>query len=156
MIRRSRLFAILLSLLVAAALISPASAEATTTWHCSPFGTVYQYVCTTIRGATNGVHVLDRSTGNVVTWQNGTSVALLQWAVDPGGSCGVNGDVYVWKVGWFSGGTTHWGVLGDWYLDTGAWSDWRFEYDSWGYLETSPHYAGSGSGTCNVFNPSNW
>jgi hypothetical protein len=147
--------AYLLGLLLAAALISPAAAEASANlWHCSPFGDGYTYACTTVTGApSTGVHVLDRTTGTVVTWYNGTSVALWEWAVDTGSSCGVNGDHYVWDVWWSAGGAWHWGVLGDWWLATGSVSDWNGYTDSWGNLGNATHDAGSGSGTCDKFNP---
>lgn len=155
MIRISRRIAYLLGLLLAAALISPATAEASANlWHCSPFGDGYTYACTTITSApTSGVHVLDRSTNSVVTWHNGTTVALLVWATDLGSSCGVNGDHYVWAVGWYASGTSHWGVLGDWWLSTGSVSDWNGYTDSWGNLGNAAHDRGSGSGTCDQFNP---
>jgi len=160
MIRKSRFLAFLLSLLVAAALISPATAEATANlWHCSPFpGDDGIYACTTITGApSTGIHVLDRSNGTTVTWYNGTSVALWEWAVDAGSSCGVNGDHYVWDVWWYAGGTRHGGVLGDWWLATGSVSDWNGFTDSWGHLGDVLHDAGSSSGTCNYFSPGgNW
>lgn len=154
MIRRSRLFAFLLSVLLAAGLISPAPAGATNLWRCSPFpgDIMLDYVCTTVRAApSTGIHVLDRATGYVVTWYNGTSVVLSKWAWDNGSSCGVNGDHYVWKVAWYSGGRSHWGVLGDWWLDTGSASEWSDWTDSRGRL--GDQYAGSGSGACNSFTP---
>lgn len=141
--------------LAAAALLFPAVAEASPTLnHCSPFGDGYTYVCTTVTGApATGVHVLDRTTGTVVTWYNGTSVALHVWAVDTGSQCGVNGDHYVWGVLWQASGFQHFGVLGDWWLNTGSVSDWNGVTDSWGHLGDANHDDGSGSGTCNVFTP---
>lgn len=144
----------LVVLLLTVTLITPATAEASANlYHCSPFGGD-TYACTTITGApSSGIHVLDRQTGTVVTWTNGTSVALWQWAVDTGSSCGVNGDQYVWAVRWYSGGSKHWGVLGDWWLATGAVSDWNGYTDHWGNLGNAAHDAGSGSGTCDRFTP---
>lgn len=150
------MFAFLLSVLLAAALISPATAQASSVnlWHCSPFGDGYTYPCTTIQNTpSSGVHVLDRSTGTIVTWHDGTSVVLFEWAIDDGTSCGVNNDNYVWLVYWYSGGSTHWGVLGDWWLATGVWSDWSGYTDSWGTLGNSAHYRGHGQGACTYFAP---
>jgi len=151
-----RRIACLLGLLLTAALIAPATAEASTNnlSHCSPFGDGYTYACTSVTGApSTGIHVLDRTTGTVVTWYNGTTVALWAWAVDTGSSCGVNGDQYVWGVEWYASGFTHFGVLGDWWLATGAVSDWNGYTDSRGHLGDSNHDDGSGSGTCNTFTP---
>ncbi|MEO6501577.1 MAG: hypothetical protein ABIQ09_06665 [Jatrophihabitantaceae bacterium] len=155
MIRIARRIACLLGLLLTAALITPTTAGASPNlYHCSPFGDGYTYACTTIRNApTSGIRVLDRTTGNVVTWYNGTTVALYHWAVDTGSSCGVNGDHYVWAVKWYASGYTHWGVLGDWWLATGSVSDWNGYTDSWGNLGNYAHDDGSGSGTCDKFNP---
>ena len=145
----------LVGLLLTAALIAPATAEASSNlYHCSPFGDGYTYACTTITNApATGIRVLDRTTGTTVTWYNGTSVALYAWAVDLGSSCGVNGDHYVWGVEWYASGFTHFGVLGDWWLATGAVSNWNGFTDSWGNLGNSNHDDGSGSGTCNNFTP---
>src|SRR3954468_24275395 len=157
MVRTSRRLAFLVSVLLTVALISPATARASNLWGCYPFGggdIAFRYVCTRVRGApSTGIHVLDRSNGAVVTWYNGTSVALEKWAWDLGTSCGVNGDNYVWAVGWYAGGTDRWGVLGDWWLDTGSSSEWGNWGDTWGALSNGYHYAGNGSGTCNNFNP---
>ena len=155
MIRKSRFLAYLLGLVLAAALISPATAEASTNlWHCSPFAGGDTWACTTVQGApSTGIQVLDRTTKTVVTWYNGTSVALWEWAIDTGSSCGVNGDHYVWDVWWMAGGQEHWGVLGDWWLATGSYADWSNYTDRWGSLSNDTHYAGTGSGTCNYFNP---
>ncbi|MEO6501090.1 MAG: hypothetical protein ABIQ09_04180 [Jatrophihabitantaceae bacterium] len=155
-----RRIACLLGLLLTAALITPATAEASANlYHCSPLGNGYTYACTTITNApSTGVRVWDRTTGTVVTWYNGTSVALYGWATDTGSSCGVNGDHYVWGVQWYASGFIHFGVLGDWWVATGAVSDWNGYTDSWGTLGNSAHNNGSGSGTCNTFfpTPGNW
>lgn len=145
----------LVGLLLTAALIVPAAAEATPNlYHCSPLGDGYAYACTTVTGApSTGIRVLDRSTGTVVTWYNGTSVVLWSWAVDTGSSCGVNGDHYVWAVEWYGSGSVHWGVLGDWWLATGSVSNWNSFTDDRGHLGDANHDDGSGSGTCDKFNP---
>ena len=103
---------------------------------------------------TSGVRVLDRSTQSIVTWHNGTSVVLWEWATDKDTYCGVNGDSYVWEVLWYAGGTVHRGVLGDWWLATGSYSDWSVFTDYAGELKYDN--AGSSSGTCDVFNPGGW
>lgn len=154
--RLGRRIACLAGLLLTAAVVAPATAEASTNlYHCSPPGSGFIYACTTVTSApSTGIHVLDRTTGTVLTWYNGTNVALYSWAVDTGSSCGVNGDQYVWAVQWSMSGTLHWAVLGDWWLSTGSYSDWSGYTDGWGTLGDSLHNEGSGSGTCNVFNPS--
>lgn len=156
MTRLVRRIAVLLGLLLAVALAVPTTAEASANlYHCSPFGDGWTYACTTITGApSSGIHVLDRNTHTVVTWYNGTNVALRGWATDTGSSCGVNGDQYVWGVRWTdASGFIHFGVLGDWWLATGAVSDWNGYFDSWGTLGNYRHANGSGSGTCDVFDP---
>lgn len=147
--------ACLVGLLLTAALIAPATAEASANlYHCSPFGDGYTYACTTITGASSsGIHVYDRTAGTTVTWYNGTNVALYGWAVDTGSSCGVNGDHYVWGVQWYASGYRHFGVLGDWWLATGTVSNWNGYTDSWGNLGGYSHDNGAGSGTCNNFTP---
>ncbi len=143
------------STVIAMVWIGPGAAQAATLKRCDPFADGYHWVCTTVTSApADGVRVLDRTTGQVVTWRNGTSVALDHWAVDTGSParCGVHGDLFVWAVTWWDNGF-HWGVIGDYYLNTGQVKDWDPKTDSFGNLGNPAHDDGYGTGTCNVFNP---
>ncbi|WP_157574549.1 hypothetical protein [Jiangella muralis] len=123
-------------------------------WNCrfpsTAFPFYIDHVCTTVTSApASGVRVLDRSNGSTVTFYNGTSVYLQNWYLDSSGLCGVNGDPYVWAVGWMdSGGNRHSAYIGDWYLSTGSASYWAsYRHPQGGTL--NDRYAGSWSGACN-------
>ena len=146
-----KLFAavVLGSAALATAQASPAPAA--TLYHCDPGATGYTYACTTITGApASGVQVLDRDHDSVWTLRNGNSVVLLGWGVDQYGRCGINGDAYVWHIGWYANGSFHSGMIGDYYLATGSAATWGAFTDSFGRLDNDAHYAGraAASATC--------
>jgi len=130
---------------------NPAGAVGAGLWQCSPFGDGQTYACTTITSAPSaGVQVLDRVSGRIYTLHNGNSIALLSWWKDTSGRCGVGGNSYVWVVGWQNQGY-HYAFIGDHYLNTGPVSNWNDYTDSRGNLGNNAHYAGIGSGTCDIF-----
>ena len=101
--------------------VAAQQAEATTLWHCS--GIPYASVCTRTTGT---VTVLDRATGQNVTWGLNTSVGLMYWSWNfTPQLCGTHGDGYVWSVSWKKAdGSAHWAVIGDTWLQTGADTEW--------------------------------
>jgi hypothetical protein len=130
---------------------SPAGAVGAGLWQCSPFGDGQTYACTTITSApSGGVQVLDRISGRIYTLHNGNSIALQWWWTDTSGRCGVGGNSYVWVIGWQNQGY-HYAFIGDHYLNTGSVSNWNDYTDSRGNLGNNAHYAGIGSGTCDIF-----
>ncbi|HEX6470882.1 MAG TPA: hypothetical protein VF069_17415 [Streptosporangiaceae bacterium] len=138
----------------AAVAAAPASADAIGygLWHCTPFDPLYDYACTTIIDApATGVQVLDRNTGVIRSLHNGDSVALVAWAKDSSGKCGIHGDSYVWKIAWVAGQVDRMAFIGDYYLNTGSVDNWNFYPDYWGTLGDNDHYIGTGHGTCDVF-----
>ncbi|WP_157574551.1 hypothetical protein [Jiangella muralis] len=123
-------------------------------WNCRFYLNYNPYyideVCTTITSApASGVRVLNRITGQNVTLYNGTSVFVTNWYLDSSGLCGVNGDPYVWRIGWqTSSGAFHHAYIGDWYLSTGSSSSWAsYPHPQGGTL--NGRYGGSWSGACN-------
>ncbi|WP_069109396.1 hypothetical protein [Jiangella alba] len=110
----------------------------------------YDEVCTTITSApASGVRVLDRGTGREVTLYNGNSVYVTNWYLDSSGLCGINGDRYVWRIGWQkpSGGFGT-AYIGDWYLSTGSASTWAaYPHPRGGTL--NDRYGGTWHGYCN-------
>jgi hypothetical protein len=106
-------------------------------------------VCTRIANAPNGVKVLDRATGQTVTWQNGTSVMLLSWSLDDSRQCGVK-DPVVWSVGWSSGGTWHWAVLGNQWLTIAYSNDWR-TFEDQRDRQLKDYFVGHGQGPCPTY-----
>lgn len=138
----SKLNSVLLAvgLAVASTLAFATPASAATLFPCDPYGTPYSYLCTRVTSApASGVQVYDRARGHVDTLHNGDSVVLLAWNLDDYGLCGINGDPYVWKVGWVSRGVTHWGMIGDYYLSTGSYATWSAARDSFGRLDNTAH-----------------
>ncbi|MFF3869599.1 hypothetical protein [Micromonospora sp. NPDC001898] len=133
-------------------LARPASiveAAAAGLWHCSPFNDIHTYACTTIKNApAGGVQVLDRNNNTIYRLYNGDSITLKVWFTDTIGLCGVNGNPYVWAIEWANNGR-HEAYIGDYYLNTGTYSNWSTFTDSWGTLGSQG--AGSGSGYCNTF-----
>lgn len=128
------------ALALATVVVQAPAAAAATLFPCDPYGTPYSYLCTRITGApASGVQVYDRNLGHVDTLYNGDSVVLLAWNIDDYGLCGIDGDPYVWKVGWVSGGYRHWGMIGDYYLATGSFSTWRAARDSFGRMDEPAH-----------------
>lgn len=120
-------------------------------WHCSPLGDGVEYTCTTIKAApSGGVQVYDYYDGEIYTLFNGNSVVIHYWHLDQSGLCGVNGNPYVWVIGWQNGGV-HLAYIGDYYLNTGQVSNWNDYPDRGGHLGDNDHYAGPGSGTCDNF-----
>ncbi|MEU9576264.1 hypothetical protein [Streptomyces chilikensis] len=106
-------------------------------------------MCTRIANAPNGVKVLDRTTGQTVTWQNGTSVMLLSWSTDISRQCGVK-DPVVWSVGWSSGGTWHWAVLGAQWTPMYFSNEWR-DYEDQRHRKLDDYYVGRGQGPCPTY-----
>lgn len=120
-------------------------------WHCTPWAPLYDYACTTIINApASGVQVLDHNSGIIYSLHNGDNIALVAWAKDSSGKCGIHGDSYVWKIAWVAE-TDHWAYIGDYYLNTGSVDNWNSYPDYWGPLGDNAHYLGTGHGTCNVF-----
>ncbi len=78
-------------------------------------------------------------------------MALEGWRKDTSGKYGVHGDVYVWSIEWRSRTGYYWAHIGDWYLATGAVSEWNWFTDYLGNLGNSAHDGGTGSGTCDKF-----
>jgi hypothetical protein len=146
--RAGVLVAVLTSSLAALVLGAPA-AHAATLSVCRPWNT--NRACTVVTSApAGGVQVLDRTVNRVVTWQNGTSVALETWYTDIGHQCGINGDDIVWRVNWRKpDGTGGVAYIGDYYLDTGSRANWsNFTVDG---VPLSQHNGGRGRGSCDRF-----
>lgn len=111
-------------------------------------------VCTQITGApASGVQVLDNTSNRITTLYNGDTVYLNHWSRDRTGLCGVNGDSYVWNIGWIStSGGFRSAFIGDYYLATGS-------VDTWYWFRVDPRYdqvlgdydQGWGGGTCDVY-----
>lgn len=125
------------------------SANAASLWNCTFLGS--ESVCTRITSAPGGVWVLDRAANKGVKMANGTSVVLGFWWTDTSGLCGINGDSFVWQVVWYDGaGRQHYGVIGDYYLATGSYENWKnFSSAVGGRLGDRGH--GPGRGPCTVF-----
>jgi len=121
---------------------SATPASAATLYQCDPYGTAYSFACTRVTSApSSGVAVKDRASGRTFRLYNGNSVVLLGWGVDPYGLCGVNGDPYVWRIGWVdSAGYHRHAMIGDYYLATGTYSTWRLYSDSFGPLGNDEHW----------------
>jgi hypothetical protein len=104
---------------------APAADAAPNLWVCRPF--TKNLACTVVTSApAGGVQVLDRQVGHVVTWPNGTSVALDHWYTDFSHQCGINGDDIVWRVVWRKpDGRGGFAYIGDYYLATGPESYWE-------------------------------
>lgn len=119
---------------------------------CNPYNDGRTYACTTVTSApSSGVQVYDYANGVVVTLHNGDSVVLWNWATDASGLCGINGDSYVWRIGWEAGGLDHAAYIGDYCLNTGSVANWNDHQDSRGNLGNEAHYLGVGAGACNNF-----
>jgi hypothetical protein len=134
----------------------PANAIGAGLWICDPEHLGIQRTCTTFVDLPGGTgQLLDRTANRVITVHNGDNIFLVAWGIDTSGQCGINGDPYVWRIGWMDpDGFLHQGFASDWYLNTGAVSNWNDWVDSWGNLGGSGHYiAGSGQGTCDVIFP---
>ncbi len=115
-------------------------ASAATLFPCDPYNSPYTYLCTRITSApAHGVQVKDRNSGYIYTLHNGDSVVLASYNVDDYGLCAINGDPFVWKIGWVSQGRRHLAVIGDWYLATGSFATWRKATDSWGRMDNAHH-----------------
>lgn len=154
MLRRG-FYALLMMLAAAGSLLAfgAAPAQAANLYHCATsLDPGRTRACTTITSApSTGVEVLDRYNGTRVRLYNGNSVVLHKWKIDDSGLCGVHGDKYVWTVLWTNASGRHWAVIGDYYLATGAVSNWNDFTDAYGNLGNYWHYKGHGSGACNVF-----
>lgn len=94
--------------------------------------------------------MLDQVSSDIYTLHNGNSIVLHCRHKDTSGLCGVGGDPYVWVVGRQNAGY-HYAYIGDYYLNTGSVSNWNNYPDLGGHLGDEDHYAGPGSGTCDVF-----
>jgi hypothetical protein len=140
-------------MLTTATIAAPTSQAAADLWHCpDPQGLNQTHACTRIKNApSSGVRVLDRNRGWIFILYNGNSVALSHWYKDTSGKCGVHGDPYVWNIEWRDRTGYHWAYIGDWYLATGAVSEWNWFTDYRGNLGNSAHDAGTGRGTCDEF-----
>jgi hypothetical protein len=132
---------------------APANAIGDGLWHCDPLNQGIQRVCTTFVDLPGGVgQVRDRLTNQIITVHNGDNVFIADWGKDSSGQCGLNGDAYVWLIGWNPGdGRYHYGFASDWYLNTGPVSNWNDYGDSNGSLGS--HSIGWGSGSCDVIFP---
>ncbi|MFJ3222954.1 hypothetical protein ACIPJS_06265 [Streptomyces sp. NPDC086783] len=106
-------------------------------------------MCTSIANAPNGLQVYDRTAKKVVTWQNGTSVMLLSWSVDNSRQCGSK-DPVVWSVGWASGGTWHWGVIGAQWTAIAYTNTWR-SFEDQRHRTLEQYWVGYGQGPCPTY-----
>lgn len=109
--------------------------------------------CTRITSApASGVQVRDHLTNRTKTLYNGDTVYLHTWSRDRTGLCGVNGNSYVWYIGWVDPGGAHGAFIGDHYLATGG-------VDHWYWFRTKPGGSqvlgdldqGWGGGACNIY-----
>lgn len=134
-------------------MVGAQSAQAANLYHCDPSRSGYTYVCTTVTSApSSGVRVHERNFDYVKTLYNGNSVVLLGWGHDQYGRCGVNGDPYVWRIGWYDRHGRNLAMVGDYYVATGSRATWGSTADSWGRLDNSTHSMGSAAGpaTCDL------
>lgn len=106
-------------------MVGAQSAQAANLYHCDPSRSGYTYVCTTVTSApSSGVRVHERNFDYVKTLYNGNSVVLLGWGHDQYGRCGVNGDPYVWRIGWYDRHGWNVAMVGDYYVATGSRATW--------------------------------
>ena len=134
--------------------VAAQQAEATTLWHCN--GIPYASVCTRTTGT---VTVLDRATGQNVTWGLNTSVGLMYWSWNfTPQLCGTHGDGYVWSVSWKKAdGSAHWAVIGDTWLQTGADTEWGpYVVDQYGRMFNPDFQLIPPSGTQGYCNSAYW